>query len=300
MGVDSNVLIFERIKEELATAKGRASGGRRRLRPRLPDHPRHPRRLADRGRVPLPVRHRSDSRLRHDAGHRTAVERVHGRLRVADAVRVRAVAAHRRSAASERFRIRHAAFSTTRTSTSSSGAGTPSRCRRLVILAGAADGRRAGHAARHRLLGRHVVVVQVPAAGRRGGGAQGARRVPGEKVVQQYGDADAARCWCGCRSAGTGEGINLEQGARGDERRGDQGRTSASSRSSAARWSARSIGKDLQRKGIYATLLVDRRHHRLHRAAVPLDVRDRRHRRDASTTSWSRWRCWCSSATTCR
>ena len=64
MGVDSNVLIFERIKEELRTGEGRQAGGRRRLRPRVPDHSRHPRRVAHRGGVPLPVRHRPDSRVR--------------------------------------------------------------------------------------------------------------------------------------------------------------------------------------------------------------------------------------------
>ena len=36
MGVDSNVLIFERIKEELAAGKGAARRRRGRLRPRVP------------------------------------------------------------------------------------------------------------------------------------------------------------------------------------------------------------------------------------------------------------------------
>ena len=44
MGVDSNVLIFERIKEELAAGKARARGGQRRLRPRVVDDRRYPRR----------------------------------------------------------------------------------------------------------------------------------------------------------------------------------------------------------------------------------------------------------------
>ena len=92
MGVDSNVLIFERIREELATKKGAQAGRGRRLRPRVPDDPRHPRRVADRGGVPVPVRHRPDSRVRDDAVLRAAVERVHGGVRVADAVRVHAVA----------------------------------------------------------------------------------------------------------------------------------------------------------------------------------------------------------------
>ena len=76
MGVDSNVLIFERIKEEMATAKGADGGRRGRLRSRLPDHSRHARRLARRRRVPLPVRHRPDSRVRDDADDRPALPNV--------------------------------------------------------------------------------------------------------------------------------------------------------------------------------------------------------------------------------
>ena len=67
MGVDSNVLIFERIKEELAAGRARA-GRRSQLRPRVPDAARHARHVAHRRGVPVPVRHRADSRLRHDAG----------------------------------------------------------------------------------------------------------------------------------------------------------------------------------------------------------------------------------------
>ena len=87
MGVDSNVLIFERIKEELAAGKGARAAVARRLRPRVPDDSRYPRRVADLGRVPLPVRHRADSRLRDHAVLRPAGQRVHGGLRVAHALR---------------------------------------------------------------------------------------------------------------------------------------------------------------------------------------------------------------------
>jgi preprotein translocase subunit SecD len=62
MGVDSNVLIFERISEEIRHAR-RSGGGRGRFRPRVPDDSRHPRGLADFGGVPVPVRHRPDSRF---------------------------------------------------------------------------------------------------------------------------------------------------------------------------------------------------------------------------------------------
>ena len=64
MGVDSNVLIFERIKEELQTAKGVkqavAAGFDRVLLTILDTH------VASLicGGVPLPVRHRPDPRLR--------------------------------------------------------------------------------------------------------------------------------------------------------------------------------------------------------------------------------------------
>ncbi|MCK7478249.1 MAG: hypothetical protein M0C28_13210 [Candidatus Moduliflexus flocculans] len=95
MGVDSNVLIFERIKEELAAQKGVQAGDRRRLRPRVPDDSRHARRVAHRGGVPVPVRHGPDPRLRHDAVDRPPVERLHVRVRLADIVRAGPVPAPR-------------------------------------------------------------------------------------------------------------------------------------------------------------------------------------------------------------
>ena len=92
MGVDSNVLIFERIKEELAAGQERAGGRRGRVRPRVPHDPRHARGQPHRRRVPVPVRHRPDSRLRDDADHRPADQRVHVRVRLADALRAALVA----------------------------------------------------------------------------------------------------------------------------------------------------------------------------------------------------------------
>ena len=50
IGVDSNVLIFERIKEELAAGEAGARRGQRRLRPRVVDDRRHARLVAHRGR----------------------------------------------------------------------------------------------------------------------------------------------------------------------------------------------------------------------------------------------------------
>ena len=98
MGVDSNVLIFERIKEELRGAARRPRGGQRRLQPRVPDAARHARHVAHRRGVPVPVRHRPDPRLRDDAVDRPADEPVHVDLRVEDAVRAGAARASRRKA----------------------------------------------------------------------------------------------------------------------------------------------------------------------------------------------------------
>ncbi len=92
MGVDSNVLIFERIKEELAAKKGaRAaiSASFDRVFLTLARHARH---LAHRRGVPLPVRHRPDPRVRDDAVRRADEQPVHVDFRVADVVRIRPVA----------------------------------------------------------------------------------------------------------------------------------------------------------------------------------------------------------------
>ena len=97
MGVDSNVLIFERIKEELAAGQARARRRQRRLRPRVVDDRRHPRVVAHRGAAAVAVRHRTDSRVRDHADHRPAVQRVHGGLRVAHDVRAGARASARRT-----------------------------------------------------------------------------------------------------------------------------------------------------------------------------------------------------------
>ena len=77
IGVDSNVLIFERIKEELEAGKGRQSGHQRRLQPRLPHARRHARGGLHRRGVPVPVRHRPDSRVRGHADLRADLEPLH-------------------------------------------------------------------------------------------------------------------------------------------------------------------------------------------------------------------------------
>ena len=64
IGVDSNVLIFERIKEELEAQRGVRAADQRRLQPRVPHAARHAHLGAHRGAVPDPVRNRTDSRVR--------------------------------------------------------------------------------------------------------------------------------------------------------------------------------------------------------------------------------------------
>ena len=85
MGVDSNVLIFERIKEELGRIAIGALGGQGGLHARLADDRRYPRHVADRGGIPVSIRHDVDSRIRDDAGHRPAGECLHRGIRVAHA-----------------------------------------------------------------------------------------------------------------------------------------------------------------------------------------------------------------------
>ena len=99
---------------------GQGCGGRR-LRPRVPDHPRYAHRLADCRRVPVSVRHRADSRIRHDADVRPARQRVHGRLRVPHDFR----GGPRRAAAGRACASRRSRGSfERRTWTSTGGAGT--------------------------------------------------------------------------------------------------------------------------------------------------------------------------------
>ena len=66
MAVDANVLIFERIREELAagrTVKAAIAAG---LRQGVERRHRHPHDHADLRALPVPVRHRSDPRVRGD------------------------------------------------------------------------------------------------------------------------------------------------------------------------------------------------------------------------------------------
>ncbi len=83
MAVDANVLIFERIREELRLGKVAQVGHRRRFQKSLLDHLRL---QPDHGHLrcfPLPVRHRPDQGLRRHPDHRHRGQHVHRHLRLA-------------------------------------------------------------------------------------------------------------------------------------------------------------------------------------------------------------------------
>ena len=90
---------------------------------------------------------------------------------------------------------------------------------RGVILAGLRDDRASGAAARHRLLGRHGVIVKFRSRSARTRSRR-RRRVPGEKAVQQ----DAAT------PATTASSIRLPQGGREKRRQPREGRQGAERR----------------------------------------------------------------------
>ena len=70
----------------------RAGGRHRRVRPRLDHDRRHPRHVADRRGLPLPVRHESHSGVCDHADDRPHRQRLHRGVRVEDAVRADAAA----------------------------------------------------------------------------------------------------------------------------------------------------------------------------------------------------------------
>ena len=104
MGVDSNVLIFERIKEELAkarSARAAVTAGFDRVWITIVDT--HVTSL-DRGRASLPVRHEPHPGVRDDADDRPHRERLHRGVRVEDAVRADPVAPRDSTAGTEHRR----------------------------------------------------------------------------------------------------------------------------------------------------------------------------------------------------
>ena len=80
MAVDSNVLIYERIREEVRAGRTADRGDRRRLHPRARDHPRFQHHHLHRRRRAVLYRHRAGARLCRDARHRHhhhGVHRIH-------------------------------------------------------------------------------------------------------------------------------------------------------------------------------------------------------------------------------
>ena len=78
VAADANVVVFERIKEEVRAGKSRAGGDRRRLRQGLPHDPRRERRDGDHGDGHLPDRGRGREGLRPDAPDRYRDLAAHG------------------------------------------------------------------------------------------------------------------------------------------------------------------------------------------------------------------------------
>ena len=82
MAVDSNVLIFERIREELRHGKAVVAAVETGFRQSVCDDRRHPRHHGGVVLVPVPVRNRSGQGICGDAGDRFDRQRVHGGVRV--------------------------------------------------------------------------------------------------------------------------------------------------------------------------------------------------------------------------
>ena len=83
MGVDSNVLIFERIREELRNGKTPPSAVEQGFGTRLADHRRYPRNHHRFGGHSVPVRHRAGQGICRHADLRSAGQSVYGGLRIA-------------------------------------------------------------------------------------------------------------------------------------------------------------------------------------------------------------------------
>ena len=78
MAVDSNVLIFERIREELRAGKAVIAAVDSGIQQGVPDDHRHPRDHRGFLRFPVPVRHRSGQGICGDPGDRFDRQCVHG------------------------------------------------------------------------------------------------------------------------------------------------------------------------------------------------------------------------------
>ena len=83
MGVDSNVLIFERIREELRAGQGAGLGRGYRLQAGVSDDYRHARDHRGFGHLPLCIRHGAGAGICRDPDDRFGGEPVYGGLRFA-------------------------------------------------------------------------------------------------------------------------------------------------------------------------------------------------------------------------
>ena len=253
IGVDSNVLIFERIKEELEAQRGvRASinAGFSRVFWTLFDT--HIAALIS-VRVPVPVRHRPDPRLRRDAGHRS------GRRTCSRRFSCRRRCSSWRSASRQQVADAVASkpciSSRTPTSTSCAGAGTRSCCRGSSSSPARVDVRDQGHSARRRVRRRHrrssssstsrSSVQQVRAALDKNfpGGGQNA-------VVQAYGDPAQHQVMIRVPQVGAESGTSLSTTAQQVEDALQKGEPRQRSRATAPRSSARRSAQELTQQGL--------------------------------------------------
>ena len=251
MGVDSNVLIFERIKEELATAGGPRSAVRAAFtRVWLTIVDTHVTSLIAAAFL-FQFGTSSDSRLCHHAGDRPAGERLHRGVRVAHVVRGAALprpashAGHRRRRS---LRQRAANFTRWRWH---------ALVLSLVIIgAGMATSSRRGVPLGIDFSGGTLVVVEFPQTGVTEERCERRfRDLPGDAVVQRYGAA-AERQFL----------IRLPLGRSSGERRPGGGRSTGRRRRLTAadlpefqivekrELVSAMIGSDLQRRGIYAAV----------------------------------------------
>ena len=305
MGVDSNVLIFERIKEELAARQGRPGGGRGRLRPRLPDDSRHPRRVAHRRGVPLPVRHRARSAaspstltigLLINVFTSVFVSRTLFELELLGAQVARRSASRRRARGPVMQIFKNANYDFIRW-----------RWHALVLSSAVIIG---GFLL---MLARGGMPLGIDFTGGthrrrevRAAGAEDAVRtaldvLPGEKVVQQYGDAGAARD-PDPLPAGPGRGAGLRLEASSRKALDALRRRPTSAKFEVAQHRGGRAGRRAgpPAEGHLRDDRVDRRPEHLHRAPVPVHLRGRRDRRDVPRHLRRARDARASSATSCR
>ena len=194
MGVDSNVLIFERIKEELARARTAAAGRRRRFRPRLDHHRRHARHVAHRGGLPVSVRHQSDPRICDHVDARPGGQRLHRGVRVEDAVRDARCGGTRTGPQSAGLLRRRTRFDRTPDQVQPLGMACPARCRSLVIGAGVAAMATRGFPLGIDFAGGTPAVVEFAQPGvTEDDVRQAVAPLPGDESVQRYGPAGDRR-----------------------------------------------------------------------------------------------------------